>query len=74
MHEALISGFNVLYLFGDSNLNKGLETATAVPVKQTSHSLSMVQVLESWPCHLMPDLPYSRAKQLPQVAYILADT
>lgn len=30
MHEALISGFNVLYLFGDSNLNKGLETAMAV--------------------------------------------
>lgn len=74
MHEALISGFNVLYLFGDSNLNKGLEMAMAVPVKQTSHSLSMVQVLESWPCHRMPDLPYSRAKQLPQVAYILADT
>lgn len=45
----------------------------SVPVKQTSHSLSMVQVLESWHCHLMSDLPYSKAKQLPQVAYILAD-
>lgn len=72
MHETLISGFNVLYLFGDNNLNKGLEMAKAVPVDPTgaSHSLSVVQVLGSCPCHLMPHLPYSSAEQLPQMAYI----
>lgn len=29
VHETLISGFNVLYLFGDDSLNKGLEMAMA---------------------------------------------
>lgn len=33
VHDALSSGFNVLYLFGADIPNKGLEMAVAVPVR-----------------------------------------
>lgn len=73
------SGFNVLYLFGNNNPNKGLEVAMAVPVGSweqmgASHA----------PCRHNPGpgvlflspspaLPYPSPKQLPQwPAYLAA--